>query len=71
MAQTRIGLTADPVDRNANDRTANDRQIHHRVAMAHSAAVLSGDDVQPQMQARFDAPVLAILSEYLLRAHLP
>ena len=38
--------------------------------MADSAAIFSGDDVQAQVQARFDAPILTIGLKHLLGTHL-
>ena len=38
--------------------------------MADSAAILSGNDVQAQVQAGFDAPILPIGLKHLLGTHL-
>jgi hypothetical protein len=38
--------------------------------MADPAAIFSGDDVQTQMQAGFDAPVMTIGRKHLLGTHL-
>lgn len=61
---------AGPMDRHADHRPANDGQIQRRISMAHTAAVFSGDDVQALVQSVFDAPVVAIPTEHLLRIHL-
>ena len=38
--------------------------------MADPAAIFAGDDIQAQVQARFDAPVLTIGLKHLLGTHL-
>ena len=58
------------MDRHAHQRAANDRQVECGGAIAHPAAVFSGDDVQAQVQAGFDAPILTIGLKHLLGTHL-
>lgn len=68
--QARIGAAADPTHGQADDGTAYDGQIQHRVAVVHSAAILSGNDIEAEVQPRFDAPVTAIGAQHLLGIHL-
>lgn len=51
---------ADPVGGNARSGSADDSQVESSVAVAEAAAVFSGDDIEPLVQAIFDAPVIAI-----------
>lgn len=60
----RVGAGFDPRDGNANHRAADHGQVQRRGWMAHAAAVLAGDDIQAQMQARFDAPVTTVGLEH-------
>src|ERR1035438_6287198 len=46
------------------------RQIECGVAIADPAAIFSGDDLQAQGQAGFDAPILTIGLKHLLGTHL-
>lgn len=59
-----------PRNRYAHHRAANDRQIECGVAIADPAAIFSGDDLQAQGQAGFDAPILTIGLKHLLGTHL-
>ena len=54
----------------ADDGPADDRQIQGRIPMAHPTAVFSSNDVEPLVQAIFNAPVVAIRTEHLLGVHL-
>ena len=57
---TRRAAFSDPADGHADDGAADHRQIEGRGSVAHTAAVFPGDDIQAQVQARFDAPVAAV-----------
>ena len=65
-----IAASFGPIDRHAHHCAANDCQVECGGAIANSAAIFSGDDVQAQVQARFDAPILTIGLEHLLGTHL-
>ena len=64
------GASFHPINRYAHHRAANDRQIKSGGAIADPAAIFSGGDIQAQMQAGFDAPILAIGLKHLLGTHL-
>ena len=60
---------ADPAHGHTHDGPSDHRQIERRVT-SHPAAIFSGNDVQPLVQAVFNAPVFAIGIEHLLGVHL-
>ena len=60
----RVGTFSDRGDRNADHRSTDHGQVERRGGVAHTAAVFSGDDIQAQMQARFDAPMAAVGLEH-------
>ncbi|MCU0784928.1 MAG: hypothetical protein MUF81_12975, partial [Verrucomicrobia bacterium] len=68
--QTWIFAAADPMHGHADYRPADGGQVERRVAVAHTAAVFSGNDVQALVQAVFNSPILAIGLEHLLGIHL-
>ena len=61
----RVGALAHPVNGHADYRSAHHPQIQRAGAMAHAAAILSGTDVQTQVQAGLDSPVAAVSLEHL------
>ncbi len=50
--------------------SAYDRQIEGGSAVANTAAVFYGDNVQAEVEARFDAPIPAVGSKQLLGTQL-
>jgi len=60
------GAFSDPADGRADDRASDHGQVEGRGAVAHAAAVFPGDDIQAQVQARFDAPVAAVGCQHVL-----
>jgi hypothetical protein len=56
----RVATFSDPGDGDADHRSTDHGQIQGRGGVAHAAAVFAGNDIQAQMQARFDAPVTAV-----------
>ena len=61
---------ANPAHRHAHYCAPDDCQVQCRFGILHAAAVFSGDDVQPLVEAIFNAPVLTIRTEHLLGIHL-
>ena len=60
-----------PMHGHADRRPAQHRQVQRRGAMAHPAAVFAGTDVQPQVQATFNAPVVAVSLQERQRRQRP
>jgi len=58
------------MDSDTDYGASDDGQVHRRVGVADTASVLTGDDIQPKMQAGFDSPMLAVSVEHLLGVHL-
>lgn len=50
----------DPMHRHTQRGPPQHRQVERRGAVAHPAAVLAGTDVQAQVQARLNAPVVPV-----------
>jgi hypothetical protein len=48
------------MDGDAHDGSADDREVEGGVAVPDAAAIFSGDDIQPLMQAVFDAPIVPV-----------
>jgi hypothetical protein len=57
----RIGLTGAPLHKEAVGQAAEDAQDAHAVGMADAAAVVIVRDIQPLVQAVFDAPKAATI----------
>ena len=51
---------ANPVHGYADHRPPDDRQVHHRIAFSDTAAVLTGNHIQAEMKACFNASVPAV-----------
>ena len=49
-----------PMHRHTDCRPAQHRQVQGRGAVAHPATILARTDIQAQVQARLDAPVVAV-----------
>jgi len=60
-----LAAFSDPVDRQTDHDAAHHGQIEGGDAMAHPAAIFPGDDVQAQMQPRFDAPVTPVGGQHV------
>jgi hypothetical protein len=58
----------DPVHGHADDGASDHSEIERRVT-AHTAAVFSGNAIQPLMQAALNAPIIAIRGEHLFSIH--
>ncbi len=55
-----LGPLAHPIDRDADHGPPQHGQVEDRGAVTHPAAVFAHADIQPQVQAGFDAPIVAI-----------
>lgn len=62
---SRVGAFAYPVDGDTDCGPAHHRQIERVGAIAHTATVFSGADIQAQVQTGLDSPVAAIRLEHL------
>jgi hypothetical protein len=56
----------DPVDSDADHRSTHHRQVEGGSAVADATAIFSSDHIEPQVQARFDAPIAAVRLQHLL-----
>ena len=56
----RVGAFSGPVDRHADYRPPHHGQIEDGGGIADAAAIFSSADIQAQVKARFDAPILAV-----------
>jgi hypothetical protein len=64
-----VVAVADPMHGHADDGPSYDGQVHDGVGFSNSAAVLARDDIEPEMQAGFNAPVSAVGLKHLLGVH--
>ena len=60
----RVATFANPRYGHAHDGPAKHGEVEGRGAPTHPAAIFAGDDIQPQVEPRFDAPVTAVGVEH-------
>ena len=61
---------ANPVHSYAHYCSPDNRQVHHRIAFSDPATVLTGNHIESEMKAGFNAPVPTVGLEHLLGIHL-